>query len=347
MRIPSLDGFRAISFLLVFVSHAGLEQTVPGGFGVTVFFFLSGYLITTLMRVEYEKNGHVNLKAFWLRRAFRILPPFYLVLAATTIAALVFDPPATLHWPAVAAQVFHYTNYWIINHGYEGQPAGTGVYWSLAVEEHFYLLFPFLFIGMRKLQLSARTVAIVLWSLCGVVLLWRCCLVYQLNVVADRTYLATDTRVDSILFGCALAVWNNPVLDSTLRKEAFWKFVVLPGALLLLVFSLLYRDQVFRETLRYSIQGLGLTGLFAVAIRFGHWPLFGFLNSRVLSFLGKLSYSLYLVHLAVIFAVTRIFGASSLWFLMLLSFCLSLVLAWGIYETVEKPFASLRRRISN
>src|SRR5258708_20144236 len=74
-HIPSLDGLRAISFFIVFVSHAGIDA-VPGGFGVTVFFFLSGYLITTLMRLEAGKTGNVSLRSFYLRRAFRILPPF-------------------------------------------------------------------------------------------------------------------------------------------------------------------------------------------------------------------------------------------------------------------------------
>src|SRR5438270_10676355 len=79
-QIPSLDGLRAVSFMIVFLSHAGLGRFVSGGFGVTVFFFLSGYLITTLMRMEADKTGHVSLKLFYLRRAVRILPPFYIVL---------------------------------------------------------------------------------------------------------------------------------------------------------------------------------------------------------------------------------------------------------------------------
>src|SRR5579862_3542962 len=77
-HIPSLDGLRAISFFIVFAAHAGLDRIVPGGFGVTVFFFLSGYLITTLMRMETDKSARVNLKNFYLRRALRILPPFYI-----------------------------------------------------------------------------------------------------------------------------------------------------------------------------------------------------------------------------------------------------------------------------
>ena len=135
-HIPSLDGLRAVSFGIVFVAHAGLEHFVPGGFGVTVFFFLSGFLITTLMRTEFEKSGTLSLKAFYLRRVLRILPPFYFVLSVATALTGLAILGGTLDRQAVAAQFLHYANYWIVAHGYSGQALGTGVYWSLAVEEH-------------------------------------------------------------------------------------------------------------------------------------------------------------------------------------------------------------------
>src|SRR5580700_8795245 len=92
-HIPSLDGLRTVSFLIVFLSHSGLLNIVPGGFGVTVFFYLSGFLITTLMRVERQKTGTVNVRHFYLRRALRILPPFYLVLiVASGLTALKLLP---------------------------------------------------------------------------------------------------------------------------------------------------------------------------------------------------------------------------------------------------------------
>src|SRR5688572_21709228 len=81
-HIQSLDGIRAMSVLWVFFAHAGLaEWGVPGNLGVTVFFFLSGYLITTLLRIEFERHGSISLGAFYLRRTLRIFPPMYLTLA--------------------------------------------------------------------------------------------------------------------------------------------------------------------------------------------------------------------------------------------------------------------------
>ena len=109
-HIPSLDGIRAVSFLLVFAAHTGLGRFVPGELGVTIFFFLSGYLITTLMRSEFERTSSVDLMYFWLRRALRILPPFYLVVLAATLVALILYPPGTVHGPSMAAELLFYAN---------------------------------------------------------------------------------------------------------------------------------------------------------------------------------------------------------------------------------------------
>ena len=87
--IPSLDGIRAVSILIVFVAHLGYDNIVPGGLGVTVFFFLSGYLITTLLRRELAKNGAISLPQFYLRRVLRILPPLYLIVGGATLLAVV------------------------------------------------------------------------------------------------------------------------------------------------------------------------------------------------------------------------------------------------------------------
>jgi peptidoglycan/LPS O-acetylase OafA/YrhL len=106
--IPSLDGMRTIAFLMVFLSHAGAAHIVPGGFGVTVFFFLSGYLITTLLRREYEKNQFINFKHFYLRRIVRIWPSFYLVLFLATILTLIGVLEGEMELPGFLSQVLHY-----------------------------------------------------------------------------------------------------------------------------------------------------------------------------------------------------------------------------------------------
>ena len=344
-HIPSLDGLRALSFLTVFAGHVGLDRFVPGGFGVTVFFFLSGFLITTLMRAEFARFGSLSLSHFWLRRALRILPPFYLVLLATTLTASLIDPGTAVSGRAVAARALHVTNYWLILHGYDGEPPGTGVYWSLAVEEHFYLLFPWLYLAMQKLQLPAFKQAQLLWALCALVLIWRCVLVLALHAPADRTYMGSDTRLDSILFGCALAVWKNPVLDAPTLAASFWKYVIVPVAAFVLVASLLITAAEFRETVRYSLQGVALTFLFIAAIRFRDNAYFRVLNWRPIAFLGALSYSLYLLHYAVILGVRHELATLHPVLQAVVALGVSLALAWLIYLVVERPCARLRRRL--
>jgi peptidoglycan/LPS O-acetylase OafA/YrhL len=347
-HIPSLDGIRAASFLVVFAAHAGLDRVVPGGFGVTVFFFLSGFLITTLMRMEAEKTGQVSLKHFYLRRALRILPPFYLVLVTATllggIGFLRGDVPLQ-PWP-VASQLLHFSNYWIAAHGWSGIAPGTGVYWSLAVEEHFYLVFPTVFLGLGLLHLTGRQKAIAFWACCAAVLAWRCALVFAFHSAVDRTYLCSDTRVDSIAFGCALAVWNNPMLDGGAAVRAATRGILwLAAGVALLLISFLVRDEAFRETLRYTLQGIGLTPVFVAAVRWPRWVVFRPLNWQPVRFVGTISYSLYLVHHATLDAVeqhTPLRGVTR----AALALLISLGIASAMYRFVEKPCAKLRRRLA-
>ena len=348
LHIPSLDGLRAISFLIVFSAHAGLYWVVPGGFGVTIFFFLSGYLITTLMRMEADESGHVSLKHFYLRRALRILPPFYIVLlSAIALAVAGFlrgeTPPQVM---PIASQLLHFSNYWIAEHGWNGIPTGTGVYWSLAVEEHFYLVFPTVFLLLRRLRHTGREQAIAFWSICAVVLAWRCVLIFVLHSGVDRTYLCSDTRIDSIAFGCALAVWNNPVLDAPRRAASGTTAGILFAAgLALLLVTFVVRGDTFRETLRYTLQGIALTPIFATVIRWPHWPGFRLLNWGPVRFFGTLTYTLYLVHQVVLAAVEQHSHLPGL-ARAAVALPVSFAIAWAMYVAVEKPCARLRKRLA-
>jgi peptidoglycan/LPS O-acetylase OafA/YrhL len=345
--IPSLDGIRALSFLIVFLAHAGLERWIPGYFGLTVFFFLSGYLITTLLRIEFEQTGTINLRQFYLRRALRIFPPFYLVLVGASALTLIGALEGTLQPRAVMLQLLHWSNYEIIRYGWwEGRAPGTWVYWSLAVEEHFYVAFPLVYLHLRHRLPSARQQVLVLSAICAAVLVWRCMLVFGFDAPKDRLYVATDTRIDSILFGCIFAIYGNPALDDRTRDGGRWLSVswVLLGVVLLLV-SLVVRVPQFDQTLRYTLQGIALVPLFTIAIRYHDRGIVRLLNARWLKRIGVLSYGLYLVHTSVIYGVQQwtdwhpaIQGV--------LAFGLSFLLASTIYHIVEQPSARLRKRLA-
>lgn len=342
--LPSLDGFRAVAALLVFVSHAGWAHIVPGGFGVTMFFFLSGYLITTLLRREYEQNGSVNLKHFYLRRAYRIFPPMYLVLFSILLLGKFgfVNNPASFN--GILAQMLQITNYYILSGGEKNIVLSTGTYWSLAVEEHFYIIFPMLLIFCYKRWRNAD-IAKIFIAICVLELIWRCILVFGFGSVSDRTYLATDTRFDSLLFGCIMGVWMNPALDAMAApKSKFGGPLLLMGAVSVLLFTLLFRNDIFRETVRYTIQSMALFPIFWLAVKHPTWPVFRILNLGPMKYLGAISYVFYLSHLFWIYVAHSITGSTGI-ASALIAFALTMAFSAVVHHTVERPFANLRRRL--
>jgi peptidoglycan/LPS O-acetylase OafA/YrhL len=347
-RIPSLDGIRATSLLLVFASHAGFAREQIGGFGVNVF-FLSGFLITTLLRLEYEKKGSVSVPHFWMRRALRVLPPFYTVALGATALTLIVYPPDTVYAPSLIAQLLLYFNYCELNDIHRGIP-GLGVVWSLAVEEHFYLLFPLLYIAMQKWLPSPRRQACLLWGFCAAILAWRCMLIFDMHLGIKRIYPTTDTRIDSILFGCALAVWNNLYLDNTAPTDpavlpARWKWIFLPAAVAALLSCVAFDAPTFQNTASFSVQGLALSIVFIAAIQFHDWPPFRILNWRPVVFIGTLSYSLYLVHDVFLRVTTRLWPHAHASQRAIVAMAASFITSWVIYGAIEKPCASLRKKL--
>jgi peptidoglycan/LPS O-acetylase OafA/YrhL len=343
-RIPSLDGIRALAALLVFASHMGLRDVIPGGFGVTIFFFLSGFLITTLLRREFQRTGDISLKKFYLRRAFRIWPPMYLVLLLLLLPVVSGQVHNDTTPAAYAAQFLQYTNYYVIHAGDAHLIPGAYPMWSLAVEEHFYLMFPLALLWLLRRHDVSRSAQFLL-GVCGLVLVWRCVLVFGAGADELRTFLATDTRLDSILYGCVMGLWINPALDREAKPAgtAFWS-VALAAAVAVLLFCFLYRDVQFRETFRYSLQGIALIPLFFCAIRYSHWWIFRWLNTPWMRGMGLISYTFYLIHITALALVDRLVQTPVL-VQALLGFLLSVAFASLMYVLVEGPLARLRHRL--
>lgn len=343
-HIPSLDGIRGLAALIVFVSHAGLRALVPGGFGVTVFFFLSGFLITTLLRIEFERTRTISFRNFYLRRIYRILPPMYIVLIVVMSIALAGWLPHHMNAEAVLAQFAHLTNYYYVFGEKSGFVPSTSVMWSLAVEEHFYLLFPVAIVFLFR-RFPMRRIAVILLVACGIVLAWRCYVMLVLELGQPYTYHATDTRLDSLLYGCILAVWCNPVLDAQrirLRpRTAGVLFAIATGVLL---FCFVHRDPLFRETLRYSLQGMALFVVFLCAVRYHELPVFSWLDSRPMRALGLISYTFYLTHLpclALIDTHTSLDGLPR----GIAGFIATTAVSSAMYLLVERHLAALRKKL--
>lgn len=300
-HIPELDGIRAVAVSLVIASHAGLYGKVPGGFGVTIFFFLSGYLITSLLRIEFMKTEIVDFRAFYLRRVLRIMPPLYITLLILTALypSEIFGP--RLNWPAVPWDYLFLSNYSSLWGEGGGLPSPL---WSLAIEEHFYLLFPVAFFFLAGRRLSFRQIAGVFVLVCALILCIRYATVLFVPALLTENYVWTHTRLDSILFGCILAVYQNPLVDEDAWRPKIWH-VAIASALIILTFAI--RSEIFRQTLRYSIQGAALFVLFSFVLNRGSRSLNWVLRSKPLVWIGLLSYTLYLCHMAIFKAIGSAF----------------------------------------
>ena len=358
--IPSLDGLRALAFLMVFLSHCpALTKLLHlpgdlGEFGVGVFFLLSGYLITTLLRQEAERSGRISLSHFYLRRILRIFPPMYLCILAGLICVGLGLFPYNFSLWTVAAQCLHLHNYCVIAHvlHYQCPPAmirGTTVLWSLAVEEHFYLIFPLAYILLRRCVPSARLQALILLDVCAAVLLWRVVLMHGLHAPSlFRITFATDTRLDSILLGCVLAIGANPMLD---RRTPSARTLLVWGGLMLASFITLHHYATIWSTYRYTIEGLAILPVFIGAIRYHDRGPFRLLNLKSVRFLGVLSYSLYLFHCEVLYVLNALCGRSARHVPEIAqevaALGLSIGVAAAVHYAVERPCAKLRRRLTN
>jgi len=297
--IPSLDGLRAISISIVLVSHAGYGNVVPGGLGVTIFFFLSGYLITTLLTDERERSGRIHIGKFYLRRVFRLFPPLLVTLVIADSLVLLGLLGGGVSWTGVLAQLFYFANYYglFFDPG-NTTAAGTGILWSLAVEEHFYMVYPAVLAGLLAVGFSRQRIVVVLAVVCLTVLAWRMYLVTLPNVATERTYYSSDTRVDSIVFGCLLALAANPRFAKAGTSNPFFELtpaIILAAAAIVLLITIVWRETYFRETFRYSLQGLALMPIFYFAIRYAvHFPFTALNHPWVVSlFLRDVLYSLH------------------------------------------------------
>jgi len=346
LYIPSLDGIRAISVFLVFLSHSGLGSIIiPGGFGVTIFFLLSGFLITTLLRMEFSRYRRISLRDFYLRRVLRILPPLYVSMALAIGLFRIGTGHAAIPLAGTLAQALQVSNYYMIFSSSGVIIPGTGVFWSLAIEEHFYLLFPLLYAWVCP-KFSVYRQTIILLTLCAAALAWRCILHFHFGADPVRTYYGTDTRFDSILLGCVFAIVANPILHDPLHEWFLrWMRWLLPLAVIVLFGTFLERDESFRETIRYTLQGLALIPLFIAAIHYQNsWPVL-FLNLPFMRFLGVISYSLYLCHAIFLETVHRNWDANTV-LTGTVSFAGALGFASLVHYWIERPCTRIRKRLS-
>ena len=318
--LPGLDGLRAIAVLAVIAFHLNFSWAQGGLLGVGVFFVLSGYLITDLLTSEYHRRGGIGLRQFWIRRGRRLLPALFVMLFITLGWVTLFDRSQL---PAMRSDlipgVFYYSNWWYIFQHVSyfakfGPPSPLGHLWSLAIEEQFYLVWPFIVLaGMRWVR--SRQVLIVLSLAAAVGSAVEMGLLFSPVGDPTRIYDGTDTRAFALLIGAALAF-------ALPRNRTY--ATVTPGARRLLdgvgVVALLGIFVMFWRTSEYDAflyrGGLVILSVLtalviAVAVhpgaRLGAW-----LGREPLRWIGERSYGIYLWHYPVIVLTTPLNAAPDL-----------------------------------
>lgn len=317
-RIRGLDGLRAIAVVLVLIYHY-LPEVCPQGYvGVDAFFVLSGFLITYLLVGEHRRNGRISLKGFWARRARRILPPlFFVVLTCSALATLIGgDALYGLHRQVLTSLTFSYN--WgevIVGSDYftDALPKLFTNFWSLAVEEQFYLLWPLIVAPM--LATAARRHRLRQGILIGAAGSFALALMLQLGVHMDpsRIHMGTDTHAYGLLLGAWLGVLA-PGMDASGRPQYrkvgsrffdlrgwLWGLLTLTGLTVLLVEAFLPASWNIPMPILSALASLATLGIVASLLP-GHveggiaLACQKLLSLRPLEWLGIRSYALYLWH---------------------------------------------------
>jgi peptidoglycan/LPS O-acetylase OafA/YrhL len=335
-RIIGLDGLRAVSIALVLGAHLkwghGFPRTsraferlfLNGALGVSVFFVISGYLITSLLLREHDRTGGITLRHFYARRTLRIFPAYFayvaLVLALSALGAFAVRG-------GEAAAMLTYTR-----NLYHGGHWQTGHLWSLAIEEQFYLLWPFALMMARPRRATYVAAAIVAAAPLARLLTW---VLWPSHRVMVDEY--TWCRIDSIMFGCLLALVHREAWFAR-RIERFYARGGAALALVAVLASLFARAFTpYEVVLSYTVEGAGIAVLIHWCVTRPASRVTRLLELRPMRFVGDLTYSLYL------WQQLFLNRASSS---PLCRFPLNLLLAFGAAlasrHLIEQPFLKLK-----
>lgn len=346
--ITGLDGIRAIAVIMVLAYHLKLALFKSGFLGVTVFFVLSGYLITGILISEVEEEGTIDLKNFWLRRIRRLVPAVMsMAVVIIFVSAVVNRIIFTKGCKDFLASVLGFNNWWQIFNKVSyfeaaGVPSPFTHCWSLAIETQFYLIYPLILLGIYKLVKSrgeGRANRGLLFA--GVTLLLALISVILMIVLFDpqqdasRAYYGTDTRAFSLLFGALLAIlWDYRMVPRRLSASVNMVLGSVSFAVLLVMTIAIngssnfwYRGGQFVGTI--------LTVLVIYTVLGRKTWLSRFLSNPVLKWIGDRSYSIYLWHYPIILLISK--GIKASWWITLIEIVLSVVLAELSYRFIETP----------
>jgi len=328
-QLPSITGLRAISIVFVLFAHVrtnnfGVYDSPGGQIGVNIFFVISGYLITLLLLAEEKNNGEISLKNFYLRRTLRIFPVYYFLLLIYFILQII----GILHFSKIS---------WITSLTYTkyigGQDLETNHFWSLAIEEQFYLAWPIVFKFFKRIRVPFSFVVIILVTL-----------VRLFSNIEDMHML---TRADALMWGCVFALYNDKLkqfLENAVRANSF--VIIFPFIALLVCLLIKRALNIPGANVNFIKAFLGSFGLFTnlavgfiILVSINFKTIFSaLLNTGLMIYIGRLSYSIYLWQ--EIFFSPRLKPLSD----FPLNLLYILIVANLSYFFVEKPFLRLKTK---
>ena len=349
--IPAVDGLRALGVLTVLFYHLRMPFAKSGLLGVTVFFVLSGYLVTRILLTEADTTGRVDMKEFWKRRGRRIMPVMIAMILVMTIVFAIRDPFLLNKMrPDIVPSILIFNNWWqlIQNVSYfaaQGAPSPLTHYWSLAIEGQFYLIWPLVIVlfarfGRRtdengmpvKGRWRPLIIVTVLLAVFSAVLL---AVYFDPTADASRAYYGTDSRCFSLLAGALLAMWETEGGRLPRVKPAAADIAggVSLAVILLIVWLVRGSSPFLYRGGQQLVTILTMLLLYAALQEGSLWSRFW--SFKPLVGIGKISYSLYIWHYPVIDLISGVRRAS--FSTTMLEIALSFALAIAGYYLIETP----------
>ena len=336
---PGLDGVRASALIMIMLFHAD-PSWIPGGFiSVSLFFTLSGYLITSILLFEGESNGNVSLKTFWNRRLRRLVPASMVTIA--TVVGLSTWLSSGIEQGRIRGDALAATTYvanWrsiFSEHSYSElftDHSPLQHLWSLSIEEQLYVVVPVVVFISFMLRLKRQGI--------GYVFLGLSALSVAIAIVVDghdRIYYGTDTRAVELFVGAVLACFLSPKLEKWAHlKVRWWSFLFLAPLIAFIWFSLIIDGQS-----KWLYTGwLGVFALLNVFFVVGSMipgPMRWLMSLPPLTLLGRMSYGIYLIHWPVYVWLNESQLKISGFWLLLVRWAVVFALAGILYQVIEKP----------
>lgn len=341
-----LDSLRGLAILGVILYHINFNW-MPGGFlGVTVFFVLSGYLITDILAMEWNRNKRIDLKKFWLSRARRLLPGMLVMLVITLAWITIFHSSllGKMRGDSIAA-LFYVSNWWYIYHKLSyfdnfNQISPLNHFWSLAVEEQFYVVWPFIIsLGLYYIKKQSRMILLICLGAFASALAMA--ILYEPGVDPSRIYYGTDTRAFSLLIGAVLAlVWPSNRLANKIIPKARFILDVVGGIALIIILVMFWKTNQYDPFLYKG--GMVLlsiaTALLVANLAHPASRIAQFLRFRPLRWVGIRSYGIYLWHYPILTLTTPKVNAGDFSIIRaILQFLLIIFIAQISWKFIEKP----------